>query len=202
MTFKCAEPECLAVFEKITSNKNLMNPRCPYCKERKAATKLHRMGDGAVSDEQLMKEKLFKEYMKTDEFQQSLLSKMMSPISQSSQILNKAKDETARIVMEDHKQGDITDKNLQPGDTMAPRLDPVRQKMADGMFGKKKGGPMVGFDLGTGRAVPIGSRNLNMGGIVRAAMSGAYAHGAVDPVAAGQGSRQKMRINYVNKGQN
>lgn len=198
MTFKCSD--CKSTFEKITTNQNLMRPKCPYCKEESKATKLHRVGDGAVSDEELQREKLLKEFMKTPEFQQSLLSKLMSPISQSSQNTNKAVDATADIVMQDYKMGDLPDKKMHVGETMAPRLDPVRQNMADNMFGGKKKGPQACLDMGTGRARAISGSNLNLGGIVKKAMAGGYRDGAVDPIAAVQSNRQKMPISYVNKG--
>lgn len=198
MTFKCSD--CKSTFDKITTNQNLMSPRCPYCKEENEATKLHRIGDGPISEETLIAQKAMKLYMETPEFQQSLLSKMMSPTPQSSQNTNKAIDVTAEIVMQDHKMGNITDKKQQPGETMAPRLDPVRQNMADNMFGKKKSGLNTCLDMGTGRARSMGDRGINMGALARNAMAGAYRGGSIDPVAAVQNKREPLKVQYVNKG--
>lgn len=227
MTFKCSEPECLSVFEKVTTNQNLMNPRCPYCKERKQANKLHRVGDGPVSEGDLFKRPFEKApnivYQCTDcenkirlylEPEQKLekcpncdsdkikyVCNIDRSMSQSSKIQNKAIDETANIVMEDYKMGNLPDKKMQPGETMAPRLDPVRQNMAESMFGKKKGFASC-LDMGTGRVRPIGNRGMNMGALARNAMAGAYAHGGVDPVAAAQSKREPMKINVINKTSN
>lgn len=226
MTFKCSDKACQSVFEKVTTNRDLTNPRCPECKERKLATKLNRIGDGAVSDNDLLKpafekapnviykcescetkikiyeqpeEKLTK-CPNCDSEQVKFVCHIDRYTSQAAKTQNKAIDVTADIVMEDYKMGNLTDKKMQPGENMAPRLDPVRQNMADGMFGGKKKGFNTCLDLGTGRARSIGNGGINMGALARNAMGGAYRSSGIDPVAAAQGKKEPLRINFVNKG--
>jgi hypothetical protein len=110
----------------------------------------------------------------------------------------KAIDETAKIVMEDYKLTDLKD-NVRVGDSMVPRLDPARQSMADGMFAKNRKGSMMGLNLSTGRPQPI-SGGMNMGNIVRSAMSGAYKDPASDPIAVVQSRKQRPPIHIVNQG--
>jgi DNA-directed RNA polymerase subunit RPC12/RpoP len=224
MTFKCSEPECMSVFEKITSNHDLMNPRCPYCKEKKKATKFHRMGDGPVSEESINKnyevvkspnviykcescETKIKVYQEPEQILSSCPNcdstnlKFVCHIdkytSQTGKIQNKAIDETANIVMQDYKMGDLTDKKLQPGEVMAPKLDPVRQSMADGMFCGAKKKQNSAIDFGTGRPTQL-SGGVNMGNIARAALSGAYKDDSA--MRAIQQPRARPPVSIVNKG--
>lgn len=183
MTFKCSE--CGSQFKKITTNRDLMSAPCPECKSREQKTRFTRMGDGPVTDADLLAEKISKKMMETPEFQQALLSKLMSPIPQSSKNRNKAVDTTADIVMEDYKLGDLKD-NAQRGDTMAPSLPPKLQKQADNFFAGKKKGASIG--------------GLNTAAIARAAMSGAYrpeATGAINPVAAQHRAKARAPVNVM-----
>ena len=222
MTFKCSE--CSSAFEKITTNQNLTKPKCPYCKKTKEATRLHRMSDGAVPDDFSLKQekagkapnvvykcesceskiKIFQdvgEQLKScpacDSEQVKFICYIDRYTTNEAKTQNKAIDATADIVMQDYKMGNLPDAKQHIGESMAPKLDPVRQGMADNMFAKKKKGPMTVLDLGTGRARSIG--NINMGSIVRNAMAGNYRDGAVDPVAAVQRSGRKMPINIINR---
>src|ERR1700761_8340727 len=92
MTFKCSEPECRSVFEKITTNINLTNPRCPYCKEAKQATKLVRSNDGAVTEEELALVRAIRN--KDFSTDPHYLAKVLGPTSQASQASIRAKDTT------------------------------------------------------------------------------------------------------------
>lgn len=54
ITFKCHDFECGHEFVRVTTNRNLASPRCPECRKKKAQHRLHRIGDGAVSAEDLL----------------------------------------------------------------------------------------------------------------------------------------------------
>lgn len=147
MTFKCPEPKCGEVFQRITTNVDLKSSPCPACrkaklKPKKETVRFVRMGDGPVTDADLLAEKIAKKLMDTPEFQQSLLSKFMSPTPKSTQTQIKAIDTTADIVMQDFKMGDLKD-SVRTGDIMAPKLPPAQQAKADNFFsgGKKNGLP-------------------------------------------------------------
>lgn len=181
MTFKC---KCGGVFKKITTDPNLMSAACPECRSAERKTKLVRMGDGAVTDADLLAEKMVKKLMETPEFQERLLAKMMSPIPQQAQTRNKAIDTTADIVMEDYKMGDLKDRVYQ-GESMAPKLAPPLQKQADAMFSGRKS-----------KSLPI-----NAAAIARAAMAGAYAPhntGGINPVAMQHKSGIRPPVKIIN----
>lgn len=76
----------------------------------------------------------------------------------------KAIDTTAQIVMEDHGLTDLKD-NIRRGESMAPKLPPAQQRMADGFFG--------GQNL-----IPDGAvnrrRQAQMDRLARSAIAGAF----------------------------
>ena len=153
MTFKCS---CGNVFRKITTNINLMSASCPECKKKRKMARFQRPGDGPVTNEDLLAEKVAEKLRATPEWQASYMAKALSPTSPESKNINKAIDATADIVMQDYKIGDLPS-TVKMGEPMAPKLDPRRQALADGMFSRK------------------GSANFsprNMGAIAKTAMSG------------------------------
>src|ERR1700733_14675470 len=120
MTFKCGE--CNNVFRKISSNPDLKKAPCPECKKAERITKFIRMNDGPVSQEDLLERDWEKQpYVRPPKS------------AEASTHVIKAVDETARIVMEDHKMGDLKD-SVRVGESMAPKLAPHLQKQADAMF--------------------------------------------------------------------
>ena len=170
MTFKCGE--CSNVFRKITTNANLDKAPCPECKKKNRITRFTRSNDGPVSAADLRER---------DWEKQPYVPPPKS--AESSANVIKAVDETARIVMEDYKMGDLKDM-VKPGESMAPKLPPKMQAQADGMFG---GG-------GKNRVIP------NAAKIARTAMAGGFRDKSyVDPVASLQ-PRFKPKVQIVNRG--
>lgn len=95
----------------------------------------------------------------------------------------KAVDATAEIVMQDYGLSDLRD-GVRPGETMAPKLAPKLQQMADGFFG---GGAAKGM-------------GVNSGQLARRAMSGAMrptGPSNPDPVKILHDNKYKPPINIV-----
>jgi hypothetical protein len=115
-----------------------------------------------------------------------------APIKIGGSLTVKAVDETARIVMEDYKLGDLQD-NLREGDIAAPKLTHHLQQQADAFFGVRKAN-----DPRTGR--PLISPN-RMAAIQASALAGSYGPGvvkdAIDPVAILHQNRQVAQPNYI-----
>lgn len=191
MTFKCPEPSCGNVFKKITTNQYLQSSPCPECRKAKVKSpkptvKFIRMGDGIVTDADLLAEKIALKLMSTPEFQASLASKLLSPTPQSSQNQIKAIDITAKTVMEDYKMGDLKD-NVRTGDVMAPKLPPAQQAKADNFFGGA-GGKRPGM--------PFNARQV--AGMVNSGMlKPSAANGAVNPVAQMHQNRTKPPVHIM-----
>lgn len=99
-------------------------------------------------------------------------------------VVVKAVDETARIVMEDHKMTDLKD-NVRTGDSMAPKLPGQMQGMADGFFGGEAMRKRMG----------LGKRQMDVLG--RRAMAGAFRNMAVSPQAAVPGQRGESPLTFV-----
>ena len=168
MTFKCGD--CANVFRKVTFDKDLAKAPCPECKKKNRITKFIRANDGPVSAEDMI-ERVWE-------------AKPFVPpgkSAESSANVIKAVDETARIVMEDHKMGDLKD-SVRVGESMAPKLAPHLQKQADAMFG---GGNVK-------RMIP------NAAKIARTAMAGGYrGAGYIDPVST-LAPKYKPPVSYIN----
>jgi hypothetical protein len=98
---------------------------------------------------------------------QRMLETGVAPAQIGAKPVVRAVEETAKIVMEDHKLTDLKD-NIREGDTMAPKLPPPLQKQADNMFGGK-----------ALESAGISSRRLNA--LAARAIGGAYARRAVAP---------------------
>lgn len=197
MTFKC---ECGNVFKKLTTNPDLMNPPCPECKKKNKKTVFHRLGDGPVPSTEIHAEvhkrerpvpntiyqckechaiaKVFEDIGETvlhscpmcDSPEIQYRGKISKDTPSDVTMKNKCVDKTADIVMHDYGMTNLKD-NVRVGETMAPKLDPVRQAAADNMFG---GG-------GKKRQFPI-----NAGKLAKQALSGALRdpRSYIDPVRA------------------
>lgn len=169
MTFKCGE--CGNVFRKISVNPDLKKSPCPECKKGERITKFIRANDGPVSSQDLLERDWNKHPFVPP-----------GKSAESSAHTIKAIDETAKIVMEDHKMGDLKD-NVRAGESMAPKLAPHLQKQADAMFGNGN----------VKRMIP------NAGAMARKALAGGYRQGGyVDPIAT-LSSKHKPQVSYVNK---
>lgn len=167
MTFKCGD--CSNIFKKITTNADLQKAPCPQCRTKNRITKFMRTGDGPISKKDLVI--------------------VQAPPSVAPAIIGsiatKAIDATANIVMEDHKLSNLKD-SVKYGESMAPRLDPVRQHKADNFFGPKK----------APRGTPAG---LDPARLAKQAMRGSFRDQKMDPVKA-LSPRFKPNIEFVNGG--
>lgn len=81
-------------------------------------------------------------------------------------LMGKAIEETARIVMADHKMTDLKD-HLREGETMAPRLPPAQQEKVDNFWGGPRRARLR-------EAMPA---NLQPNAVGAAALGGAYRGG-------------------------
>ena len=90
-----------------------------------------------------------------------------------------AVDATANIVMQDYGLTDLRD-GIRPGESMAPKLPPSQQAMADSMFGGGKGDVSV-QDAMTGQRRSVSSATMNRLG--QRAIAGAFRNMAVPPTA-------------------
>lgn len=123
-----------------------------------------------------------------------------SPISVQGRTQNKAIDATAQIVMEDYKLGDLKD-NVRQGETMAPKLPPAQQVIADSMFANKgQGGKQqYAINMMGGPRIPINNRS--MGNLGRAAIGGAFRDPTMSPaIQTLHENRMKPKINVINEG--
>ena len=93
---------------------------------------------------------------------------------------SKAMDMTADIAMKDYGMTDLKS-DMRSGASMAPSLPPAQQARADAFFSGGKG-------RGRGMLPP----NAAMMG--KAAMKGAYARPAIDPIAAVHKAQHKMQV--------
>ena len=97
----------------------------------------------------------------------------------------RAVDQTAQIVMEDHKLTDLRS-DVREGETMAPKLAPRLQAMADNMFSRPKGRAQNGLFGMPPRAV------------LQAAVSGRFqTQDTVNPVALHHKRRDAMPVQIV-----
>jgi DNA-directed RNA polymerase subunit RPC12/RpoP len=223
VTFKCGE--CNHVFRKLTVNPNLKSAACPECKTAKPKTKFFKIGDGPVPSTEKKAAgfetpkvfpntiykckdcsavtKIFEDVGETalsecpacgsKEIQ--FRGKISHDVCTDSKVKTQAIDMTANIVMEDHKLGDLKD-NVRMGETMAPKLAPGAQAMADSFAsgGKSKDGQMRVYDANTRQIRTIPARK-NMAGIVKRAMAGGMRDPSSyrDPVAMVQPAYDRLK---------
>ena len=168
MTFHCA---CGATFRKITTDLGLTSPPCPECKKKNKKLRLNKIGDGPVSESDLIAEKVAQKLRETPEWQKEYMSKVLSPTPPEMKNRNKAVDITADIVMQDYKLGDLKD-NVRMGESMAPKLPGLQQSMADQMMSGGKGDKTIVWDANNRRPVAIPNNAKRGAALARAAMSG------------------------------
>jgi len=102
-------------------------------------------------------------------------------------VIVKAIDTTAQVVMEDYKFTDLKD-GIRHGESVAPKLPPAQQKLADGFFG----GQAMKDRLGGNK-----KRQREMDIIGKRAMAGAYANMAMNPSFAVPGRRGESPLTLV-----
>jgi len=198
-TFRC--PECRTTFKKISTVPDLQCAACPECKKQETR-RAHAIGDGAVSDADLIETPAF---IHSDRYSCNSCSKMLTfRVEQEGDMLShcyrcgsqdvkrmgtitygtpkgsesmiKALDVVAEGSMKSYGMTDLNlHSSMRPGDSCAPKLPPAQQKMADNFFNQGKNPMLKGVD-----ASAIGRR----------AMAGAY-RDPNNPVAMAH--RNKLR---------
>lgn len=203
LTFRC---DCGNEFKKITTNKDLEAATCPKCKRLETDKRL-RMGDGAVSDNDLIEPRplvCFEKYncnscAKTCSFAKEKEGDMLSHCpkcgsqdvkymgemmfdvpSQSAKNAIKALDITAKMTMDTFKMNDLNlNSSMREGDSCAPKLPPRQQQMVNGFFDHGK--------------LPV---NANFNAIGKRAIAGAY-RDTNNPVANLHQSRKAPKFDLI-----
>lgn len=99
----------------------------------------------------------------------------------------RAVDQTAKIVMEDHGMSDLRT-DVREGETMAPKLPPRQQAMADAMFSRSRGGRARG-----------GLFDLSPAAVRQAAVSGRFnTPDTVNPIAVQHAAKKSAPVHIVN----
>lgn len=168
-------------------NPDLQKAACPECKKKETQRK-YTIGDGAVSDSDLVEPRPF---LHTDKYHcgecKRFLSfrveqegdalahcyrcgsqnvtrtgMMMHHVSTSSKQTIKALDIVAEGTMKSYAMTDLNlNSDMKPGDTCAPKLPPAQQAMADGFFNHKKNPAFA-------------NSGVNLNAIGKRAIAGAY----------------------------
>jgi transcription elongation factor Elf1 len=173
-TFRC--PDCSHKFRRVTflpadEQKNIP---CPECKKKKSYH-TPAIGDGAVSDSDLVEQKVFiqsdkyhceacKRYLifhvekEGDQLSNcyrcgsqnvTRCGMYMPNILKSNKDMIKAVDIVAEEAMKSYGMTDLNmGSNMKPGDTCAPKLPPAQQQMADNFFNQGKNPSLKGMNLG------------------------------------------------------
>lgn len=97
----------------------------------------------------------------------------------------KAVDMTAEIVMKDYGMTDLKDQ-VRVGESSAPKLAPKLQAQADNMF--------------SGNKAKRGMLPPNARAMGQAAIRGAYARPAIDPIAAVHRAKHQVATTYITEG--
>lgn len=161
-TFRC--PDCASTFKKISTDPDLEKAACPACKKKEARRK-YAIGDGAVSDTDLVESKPFihsdrytcfscrKDLVFRVEQQGDMLAhcyrcgsqdvkrmgRLVHDISASSEQVIKSLDIVAEGTMKSYGMTDLNlNSNMKPGDSCAPKLPPAQQQAADNFFNQGK----------------------------------------------------------------
>lgn len=206
ITFRC---DCGNEFKKVTTNRDLELATCPKCK-RKESDKRFRLGDGAVSENDLVPappivgvdkyhckscSKIIRFHKETEDDKLAHCHHCGSQdvrfvgtatagiIAQASQTMIKALDKTAEMTMKTYGMSDINmDSNMRPGDTCMPKLPPVQQNMVDSFFDHKKS-----------------NSNINFNKIGRQALAGAFSNQG-NPVAALHERKERPHLGKIMDG--
>lgn len=107
-----------------------------------------------------------------------MLSEQRAPAQVGANNVVKAIDYTAKAAMQDYGLTDLKD-SIREGESMAPKLPPQQQALADNHFGGQK--DMMVKDVMTGQIRPVLAKSLT--NIGRKALAGAYRNMAVPPNA-------------------
>lgn len=164
MTFKC---QCGNVFKKITTDPDLTSPPCPECKKVNKKTVFHRLGDGPIpasekyADTPTPTRPVPNTIYRCNDCNKTLTifedvgetaltacyicngsniryrGKISNDIPTGSITKNKCVDKTADIVMTDYGMTNLKD-NVRVGESMAPKLAPRLQELANNMFSGAK----------------------------------------------------------------
>ena len=108
-----------------------------------------------------------------------MLEEQRAPGLIGASVMVKAVDATAEIVMQDYKLTDLKD-NVRAGESIAPKLPPAQQALADGMFGGGTHGLQV-KDPQTGQVRSLQAERMNRLG--QRAIAGHFRASAVPPNA-------------------
>lgn len=101
-------------------------------------------------------------------------------------LIAKAVDTTAEIVMEDYKMGDLRS-DVREGESMAPKLAPKLQALADGMFSRPRG-----------NGNPNNIMGLPTNALIKAAVGGRWnTPDTVNPVAVQHKAKSRPAINII-----
>lgn len=198
-TFRC---ECGSTFKKISTKPDLKEAVCPHCK-KKESERRYAIGDGAVSDQDILPPIQF---IRTDKYNCNSCNKLLifrvekegdemshcykcgsQDIKYIGQHLVhaqpgnrdaiKALDIVAHDTMKHYAMTDVNlNSNMRAGDSCAPKLPPSQQRMVDGFFNHSKN--------------PLGARAAQIG---RAAIAGAY-RDPTNPVAMVHASKMRPAI--------
>ena len=127
---------------------------------------------------------------------QKMLESGVPPAQIGHKTVVKAIDETAKIVMDDYQLTNLRD-GIGHGETMAPKLDPLKQQQADQYFGGGGFSPkQIASVTGAPATHGITSAQANLLG--RRAMAGAFRNMAVPPTVvrpkAQQGESPLVRV--------
>lgn len=100
-------------------------------------------------------------------------------------LIAKAVDTTAEIVMQDYKMGDLRS-DVREGESMAPKLAPKLQAMADNMFTRPRGGN------------PNNIMGLPTQALIKAAVGGRWnTKDTVNPVAVQHAAKSRPPISII-----
>lgn len=198
-TFKCGD--CSHEFKKISTNPDLQAAACPECK-KKETWRRNAIGDGAVSDSDLVERKsfihtdrytcfgcrkdlVFEVEVEGDELAHCYrcgsqdvkrMGRITHNISTNSQHHIKAIDIVSEGAMKSYAMTDLNmNSNMREGDSCAPKLPPAQQQAVDGFFDHGKNPSLKGANLNA-----IGKR----------AIAGAY-RDPNNPVAAAHRARMR-----------
>jgi hypothetical protein len=107
-----------------------------------------------------------------------MLNEQRAPAQVGAKTIVKVIDYTAKAAMEDYQLTDLKD-SIREGESMAPKLPPSQQALADNYFGGQK--DVMVKDVMTGQTRSVLAASLNRAG--KKAMAGAYRNMAVPPNA-------------------
>ncbi len=183
--YKCNS--CKHQFNRISASIPKKDPPCPKCKSKKKIKE-----NGIITSDSHPNH--FTENGNID----AMIASGKAPGVGGSNI-GKAVDLTADIVMKDYGLTDLKDK-MKPGETMAPKLAPTQQAMAETMFGKKDNKMMSVFNIGNGPSIVKVPRNMGMNtaAMGQAALGGAYKDEG-NPVGRIHAAKYWPKTDFINK---